>query len=85
MSQPFDLGEIIKRIVKYLIEGIAIALIAYTIPKKRLDLEEVIVIALSAAAIFAILDTFLPSIAVSARQGAGFGVGANLVGFPRLG
>ena len=39
-------------------------------------------IALTAAATFAILDTYIPSMAVSARSGAGFGIGANLVGFP---
>jgi hypothetical protein len=46
-------------------------------------LEEVGLIALSAAATFAILDVYVPSLAVSARSGAGFGIGANLVGFPR--
>ena len=38
--------------------------------------------ALTAAATFSILDTYVPSLAVSARTGAGFGIGANLVGFP---
>ena len=42
------------------------------------------VIALTAAATFSILDTYVPSMAVSARSGAGFGIGANLVGFPRM-
>jgi hypothetical protein len=32
--------------------------------------------------VFAILDAVSPSIGVTARQGAGFGLGANLVGFP---
>ena len=38
--------------------------------------------ALVAAAVFALLDVLAPSIGVTARQGAGFGLGANLVGFP---
>ena len=77
-----DLGELVKRALKYLIEGIIVALAAYVIPTKRLRLDECCLIALTAAATFSILDTYLPSLAVSARSGAGFGIGANLVNFP---
>ena len=79
-----DLGELLRRAVKYLVEGVMVALAAYTIPKRSLNLDEVLLIALTAAATFSILDTYVPSMAVSARSGAGFGIGANLVGFPRL-
>lgn len=41
-------------------------------------------IAITAAATFALLDVYSPSIASAARQGTGFGIGANLTGFPRL-
>jgi|TARA_B110000285_G_C14753608_1_gene436322 hypothetical protein len=78
-----DLGELVKRAIKYLVEGVMVALAAYAIPKKALNLDEVALIALTAAATFSILDTYVPSMAVSARSGAGFGIGANLVGFPR--
>jgi hypothetical protein len=77
-----DLGELVKRAIKYLVEGLIVAFAAYVIPSRRLKLEEVLLIALTAAATFTILDTYLPGIAVSARSGAGFGIGANLVGFP---
>lgn len=77
-----SLGEIITRAVKYLIEGLVIAAAAIFIPRKALPLDEVTSLALLAAAVFAILDVFAPSIGVTARQGAGFGLGANLVGFP---
>ena len=79
-----DFGELIKRAVKYLVEGLMVALAAYAIPKKALNMDEVALIALTAAATFSILDTYVPSMAVSARSGAGFGIGANLVGFPRM-
>jgi hypothetical protein len=39
-------------------------------------------IALVATATFAILDIYAPSVGASARTGAGFGIGAGLVGFP---
>ena len=79
-----DGGELLRRAVKYLVEGLMVAIAAYAIPKKSLHMEEVLLIALSAAATFSILDTYVPSMAVSARSGAGFGMGANLVGFPRM-
>ena len=81
----FDFSELIKRAIKYLVEGIMVAIAAYAIPKKALNVEEIIIIALMAAATFSVLDVFVPSIASSARGGAGFGIGANLVQFPRLG
>jgi ABC-type Co2+ transport system permease subunit len=81
--QSFDFSEFIKRVIKYLVEGIMVAVAAFAIPKKKLDIEEIVVIALTAAMTFSILDVFVPSMASSARGGAGFGIGANLVGFPR--
>jgi ABC-type Co2+ transport system permease subunit len=78
----FNVTELVKRIVKYLIEGLMVAIAAFAIPKKSLNMEEIILLALTAAATFAILDTYIPSMGVSARTGAGFGIGANLVGFP---
>ena len=84
LAQMLDLGELVRRAVKYLVEGVMVALAAFAIPKKALNLDEIALIALTAAATFSILDTYVPSMAVSARSGAGFGIGANLVGFPMM-
>ena len=81
----FDMGELFRRAVKYLVEGILVAIAAYAIPQRQLKLDEIALIALTAAATFSILDTYIPSMGVSARTGAGFGIGANLVGFPNGG
>ena len=78
----FDMGELFRRAVKYLVEGILVAIAAYAIPQRQLKLDEIALIALTAAATFSILDTYIPSMGVSARTGAGFGIGSNLVGFP---
>ena len=78
-----DLSELLKRAIKYLVEGLMVAIAAFAIPKRSLQLDEIALIALTAAATFSILDTYLPSMAVNARSGAGLGIGANLVGFPR--
>ena len=80
--EMFDVTELIKRIIKYLIEGLMVAIAAFAIPKRSLNLEEISLIALTAAATFAILDTYIPSMGVSARSGAGLGMGLNLVKFP---
>jgi ABC-type Co2+ transport system permease subunit len=82
MQNMFDIGELVKRIIKYLVEGLMVAIAAYAIPKRSLNLEEIALIALTAAATFSILDTYVPSMGVTARSGAGFGIGANLVKFP---
>ena len=78
----FDISELIKRIVKYLIEGLMVAIAAFAIPKRSLNLEEIALLALTAAATFAILDTYIPSMGATARSGAGFGIGANLISWP---
>jgi ABC-type Co2+ transport system permease subunit len=83
MNMGIDLGELLKRAIKYLVEGLMVAIAAFAIPKRSLALDEVALIALTAAATFSIMDTYLPSMAVNARSGAGLGIGANLVGFPR--
>jgi ABC-type Co2+ transport system permease subunit len=78
----FNLSELFRRAIKYLVEGLMVALAAYAIPKVQLKIDEVALISLVAAATFSILDTYVPSMAATARGGAGFGIGANLVGFP---
>jgi ABC-type Co2+ transport system permease subunit len=78
-----DFNELLKRAIKYIVEGLMVAIAAFAIPKKSINLDEIALIALTAAATFSILDTYIPSMGVNARSGAGFGIGANLVGFPR--
>ena len=78
----FAVGDLVTRAVKYGLEGLAVAVAAFVLPGKTLKMGEVGMIALVALATFAILDIYAPSVGASARTGAGFGIGANLVGFP---
>ena len=78
----FNVGEFVNRALKYLLEGLAVAVAAIYIPRKALPLDEIATLAFVAAAVFALLDVLAPSVGITARQGAGFGLGANLVGFP---
>ena len=82
MSGMFDITELVKRVIKYLVEGLIVAIACFAIPKRSLNIEENALIALTAAATFAILDTYIPSMGADARTGAGFGIGASLVRFP---
>ena len=78
-----DFGEFMKRAIKYLVEGLMIAIACYILPKSPMKTDEIALVALTGAATFLILDAYVPGVAGSARSGAGFGIGANLVGFPR--
>jgi hypothetical protein len=82
MNSLIQPHELVKKIIKYLVEGLMVAIAAYAIPKRSLNIEEIVLIALTAAATFSILDTYVPTMGVTARSGAGFGIGANMVRFP---
>ena len=79
----FQIAEVLKRIVKYLLEGVAIGIAAMIIPRVRgiiLPWDTVLILALTASAVFAILDLWAPSVGSSARTGSGLGLGLQLVG-----
>ena len=85
-SHGIDIGDLVARTMKYALEGLVVAIAAFWLPKfmggKSLPLSQIGMIGLVALATFAILDVYAPSVGSSARQGAGFGIGAHLVGFP---
>jgi cysteine-rich repeat protein len=77
---------LLRKVLKYLVEGLAIAFVAFYLPRRKLKLSEILAISLTAATTLLILDTFTESnISDGTRFGAGFGIGANLVGFPAEG
>ena len=49
-----NMGDVLRRALKYIIEGIMVALAAFAIPNKRLNMSEILMIALTAAATFSI-------------------------------
>lgn len=80
MLPDLDVNDIMQRMMKYLIEGLAVAAAAFYIPRKKMNVQEIVMIAVTAAAIFSVLDLWAPGVSGAARQGAGFGIGASLVG-----
>jgi ABC-type Co2+ transport system permease subunit len=82
MQYTFDYQEMFTRVIKYLVEGLVVGIVASILPDKPLSMDKVVLLGLTAAAMFSILDLVAPSIGASTRQGAGLGLGFNLVGFP---
>lgn len=70
----------LQQVMKFVLEGLAVALSSRMIARTKLDVKEIAMLGLTAAAVFMVLEFFAPSIVLGARQGAGFGLGANLVG-----
>lgn len=77
-----DFAEVLTRFIKYALEGIVVAIAAWTLPATHVSVPDIIQISAIAMATFSILDFFAPSMSKAARMGAGAGIGANLVGFP---
>ena len=76
--------EVLNRAIVYIIEGIAIAVACFLVPKKKPSGKEIAMIAITAAGVFLILDTFAPSISQYSRSGAGLALGSSLVGGLRI-
>jgi hypothetical protein len=75
---------LVVSVLRALVEGLAVAIAAVFIAKHALPAKEVLTLALTAAVVFFLLDLKVvpPVYSSAARTGAGFGLGANLVGFP---
>lgn len=69
-------------LIKYLLEGLAVAVVSAVILPGRLpsNYQRVATIAATAALTFYVLDKLAPQVAAGARQGAGWGTGQQLVG-----
>jgi hypothetical protein len=80
----FDFEESIKRVIRYLLEGTAVALAAHIVSGKKLEIQTVVLLGVTAAAVLSILDVFAPAIGNATRSGAGLGLGATLGGFGGL-
>ena len=80
----FNGTELLTRAVKYVLEGLAVAVAMVIIPRKVPQLEEIAVIATTAAVVFAILDLLSPSVGLTSRQGAGLALGSQLAGGFRM-
>ena len=53
-------SEIVNRAIKYLVEGLFVAIAAIFVPRHRLPWDEILTLGVVAAAVFAILDVVSP-------------------------
>lgn len=66
-------------LVKYILEGLAVAFVSHYVSGGNLSTQEILVLGMTAAVTFMVLDWFAPSVAIGARQGSGFAIGRKLV------
>lgn len=69
----------IRTLVRYIVEGVAVAIAAYVIPSRRTQFNEVLAISIISALTLFVLDVFSIMVGQGTRLGAGFGIGMNLV------
>jgi hypothetical protein len=70
----------LKNLIKYILEGLAIAVSAFIILRNtKFNIYSFILITITAAAVFAILDNFTPDISSETRRGSGVSLGWNLL------
>jgi hypothetical protein len=69
-----------KPVITYLLEGVAIAFVSKYLLGGGTTIKELFLISVTVTAALYVLDQFSPEVSRGTRQGAGFGIGANLVG-----
>ena len=82
MNTDIDFVEILSRVLKYLMEGLAVGIACYF---TGLPTEQIVAIAITAAVTFAILDMYTPKISDAARLGTGIGIGSQFAGLRMVG
>ena len=80
-SFEFDFEEAFKRLVRYLLEGFSVGIAVQIISQKKVNLQEVILVAITASSCLALLDSFSPTVSRGARSGMGLGLGLGTVGY----
>ena len=77
-----DSRTLCRRILRYCLLGLTIAFAQLVIPRRQVSLEEVLSMAIIAAATFAVIDLFGgdETLSNSTRQGVGLGIGLKLAG-----
>lgn len=70
----------LENLVKYLLNGLGVALAMYAIMRDTVSPNEIMMVAGTAAVVFAVLDMLAPVAGLGARIGTGVGLGMKLVG-----
>ena len=68
-----------RTIMKYIVSGGAVAAAAFFVPQRTMRPDELVMIAFTAAAVFAVLEMFAPRVYQGTQFGTGFGIGAGSI------
>lgn len=80
-----DIKDIVKLSIKYILQGLAIAVAAYYVPVmyktslRKPTFNEIFLISLTAALTMFVLDYFTAPVGFGTKLGAGFTIGQRLV------
>lgn len=74
-----DMQEVVRRILRYLVEGLVVGLAASYLVKGT-TLESAVMVGITASAVLALLDLGSSPIAGGARLGLGLQTGASVLG-----
>jgi hypothetical protein len=66
-------------LLKYALAALIVALVAFVLPSNKLGWGEILILALSAAIAFFVVDLLFPAVSVGALQGVGLGSGFQMV------
>jgi len=66
-------------LLKYSLAALIVALVALVLPSNRLGWGEILMLALSAAIAFFVVDLLFPAVSASALKGVGLGSGFQMV------
>lgn len=80
MDMGFDFNEMLRRLVRYLVQGLGVAVASLYLLKGHTKMETIVALAVTSAALFAVLDLTLPSAGAGARLGSGLAMGGALAG-----
>jgi len=69
-------------LIVYLLEALAISIVAYYIPKNILSMTEIFKITLTGAITYLLLDLFSPLVGAGLRFGTGINIGKNMINKP---
>lgn len=78
-----NLGGVLQRLVRLVVLGCAIALANHLVAKKKLNVNELVMVGVTSAAVLAVVEVFMPASTMgSLHNGLGLGLGFKMANFP---
>ena len=72
-----NIREVLRRLIKYLVMVLIISYSVSSIPKLKLECDEILFIGFISGTVFALLDIFVPSISVRSCKKSDYTIGSS--------